>query len=678
MPRQLSGKMKKLLSGMYELIDGTLTISVNDWEDAGLTYNQFRMDSQRGYLSIFRRGINGDTRIDVRSIRRPERLRKLEAAYGKVPEKSAAKPVFTVELDTAARDFYIGYRKEDDTPLDSEQITKYTNRASILAGIKRGLERQRSARAKAGDRMNMGKFWQLATDWYLEQLTDFPCDPIGNARSLERVFKQYLSDGYMSVMHKNTGNDSARVVSARAAKLMRSIYRMNGKPFVNEVHRLYHEFIAGDKELYDSLSGEVFLPKDFRHKGRPMEVSEATVWNYLKDVVNNTADYADRNGNFDYMNKLRPKHKRKLGQFSLSKISMDDAVLSRKSVRGWVTKYLAVDVVSGYWFRPAYVVGKPSIGTVVESFRNMFCELSGLGLPMPGELEVENHLMKDIPWLNDLFPFVRFCSSPTEKRAEHKIKEFKYGASKRAGHTRGRWYAKHEAYRSVRNKVSGDFVEPEYQPQAIIMDDLRDIERHNNELHPLQKTYPGMTRREVFLANINPDLKPIEHWHLYRFIGNETSTSIRNNDYCPVQEERFEIADFGSLKRLKPNSYEVTAYWLPETDGSINKVYLYQDDTYVGEALNGRMFEYNENKIEQTDDDHAKMLHQAKRIAKFDKFIKDNRLDVPKLGIQDAEEMTEIRAVDVDIVETVQPLGYEDDYADLENMDWAARALATL
>ena len=638
----------------------------------------FEHDSKSRYLYIFRRGINGNTLIDVRSIKRPERLRVLEKAYGKV-ETEGAKSIFTVELDTKARDFFIKQRKPDGTPLDPDLIVKYTNRASIFEGLRRGLETQRATRAKAGKRMKMGEFWQLAADWYLEQMTEFPCDAIGNARSLERTFKAYLKDGYASIVHKNIGNDAARVVSVPMERLFISIYRMNGKPFISEVHRLYLEFVSGTKELHDRETGEIYNPNDFRHKGRALEVSEATIWGYLKDIVNNTSAYSDRNGNFDYVNKLRPKHKRKLGRYSLSKISMDDVALSRKSVRGFVFKYISVDVVSGYWFRPAYVVGKPSINTVIESFRNMFRELNDLGLPMPGELEVENHLMKDIPFLNELFPFVRFCTSPTEKRAEHKIKEFKYGASKRAGHTRGRWYAKHEAYRSVRNKVNGDYVEPEYQPQAIVADDLADIERHNNELHPLQKTYPGMTRQEVFLSNINPDLQPIEHWHLYRFIGNETKTSIYNNDNAIVQEEKFELMNFESLKRLKPNNYEVTAYWLPEADGSINKVYLYQGDTYIGEALNSRQFEYNENKIEQTDEDRANILHQNKRTAKFDKFIKENRRDIPKVDTYDTEEMEVIRSVPVEIVETEQPRGYEDDeFNELENMDWAARAVANL
>lgn len=666
---------------MYEVQpDGAVTITVNDWQEAGLTYKQYNHDSCKGYLSIYKRGINGNTLIDVRSIRRPDRLRIIEKAYGKL-EKKAPKAAFTVEIDETARQWFINYRKPDNAPLDPDNIVKYTNRASILRGIHRGLQKQQAARAKAGKRMKMGEFWELAVDWYAEQTETYPCAPIGNPRTLERVFKSYLDDlkngGYWSILHKGEGNDFARKVSAKAERLIVALWKTFDQPFVATVHERYLDFVAGTRTLVDIDTGEEFNPEEFRHNGKALEISPATVWNYLKDIVNNTAVYADRNGNFSYVNTHRPKHHRKPGRFSLSKISMDDVALSRKSVRGWVYKYIAVDVVSGYYFRPAYVVGKPTHQTVYEAFRNMFCELSAMGLPMPGELEVEYHLMKDMNWLGEVFKFVRFCESPTEKRAEHAIKAFKYGVSKKEGHTRGRWYAKHEAYRSVRNKMNGDFVEPEFQPQTIVADDLADVEKHNNTLHPLQKTYPGMTRRQVLLQNINPKLKPIEPWFLYRYIGNLTETSIYKNDYCPVANEEFELVDFECLHRLKPNSLNVEAYWLPEEDGSIKQVYLWQGDTYIGEAVNRAEKAYNECAAERTDEDEANILYQQKRVAKFDKFIKSQRSEVPKLVSVTREERKRIEDLQPVIVpETEQPKNEADEFE--TPYDWDAIAISSL
>jgi hypothetical protein len=649
----------------YQIIDNTPVFSVKQWRDAGLTDNQLKKDSSKGFISIYRRGINGETLINAQSIKRPDRRKKIEDLLGKIAE-APKKSIYRVEIDTEARDFYTRHRLPDGNPLPGEKISEYTNRASVFNALKAGMRKQVEAHAKCGKRLKLSDFWRERLEWHTDLAVEYAIPTFSNERGIERAFKEYLKEGYRAIIHKNFCNDSARVVSVSAEKLMLALWRTHDKPFISEVHRLYLEFISGNKELFDRETGEIFRPEDFRHKGRALEVSEATVWGYLKDVVNETATYVDRNGNFDYLVNKRPHHHRKLGRFSLSKISMDDVAMSRKCVRGWLYKYIAVDVVSGYWFRPAYVVGKPTIETVIESFRNMFCELSSLGLPIPGELEVEYHLMKDIPWLQDLFPFVRFCESPVEKRAEHKIKALKYGTAKREGHTRGRWYAKHEAYRCVRNKMDGDFVEPLYPPQTIIADDLADIEKHNNELHPLQKTYPGMTRKQVFLSNINPDLKPIEHWHLYRFIGNETETSIRNNDYCAVANEEFELMSFDSLNRLKSNNTKITAYWLPNDDGSIDRVYLYQGENYIGEALNRSKFDYNENAIERTDEDRDNMLHQEKRLAKYDKFIKGNRSDIPKIGKMDSETSADILAVPVEIVETIQPKGLDEDEFEYE------------
>lgn len=660
---------------MYQLIDGILTLTVNDWCEAGLTRCMFEHDSKQKLLSIFRRGINGNTLIDVRSIKRPERLRAIEAAFGKI-DQEAPKSIFTMEIDTAARNYYLSYQL-NGAKIAPAKIEEYVNRASILNGIKKGLQRQTEARAKQGKRVPMGEFYRIALAWYSEQAEKYPCTTINNVRSLERVFKAYLNNGYESIINKGLGNDFARLVSDRLEKLLLALWRTNDKPFVNRVHELYNEFLSGSRELYDESTGELFNPQDFCRNGKAIEISVATVWRYLKDVVNNTAIYADRNGNFDYVNRRRPKHHRKLGQYSLSKISMDDVCLSRKSVRGDIYRYIAVDVVSGYWFRPAYIVGKPNADTVLEAFRNMFCELLELGLPMPGELEVEYHLMEHIDWLNKAFPFVRFCESPTEKRAEHNIKSLKYGVSKDNGHTRGRWYARHEAFRAVRNKVKGDFIEPQYQPQSIIADDLSDIEEHNNTLHPLQKTYPGLTRKQVLLKQFNPKLQPIEKWYLYRFIGNQTDTSIYNNDFCPVQHTHFELADYSSLKKLAPNTSAVTAYWLPNEKGGIDNVYLYQGETYIGEAINNEQFDYNECAIERTEKDKANIEYQSRRVARFDKFIKEERAAIPHVGNYRQNDREKVLAKEVEIVEETIIASPADDF-ETPQQDWSKLAIQHL
>lgn len=677
---------------MYQYIEGNCVISVNDWLAAGLTYAQYNHDAKGGMLSIYRRSTNGNTLIDVKSIRRPERMAALVAAYGPV---EGERGLYEVRVDTEARAYYLGWRKEDGSPLEARLIEQYTNRASLLGVLQEGLEKQKRARAHTGMKVKMKEWYAGAMAWYNEQQVRYPSGgAVTNVRSFERIFKAYCEEGYGSCVSGRLGNDSARKVSVRTENLLLALWRRNDKPFVARVWVLYNEFVNGERELWDEETGELFRPEEFRYKGRPVEISEATVWQYLKGVVNQTAVYKDRNGSFEYQNRMRPKHVRRLGAYSLSKVSMDDVALSRQSVKGWVYKYIAVDVLSGYYFRPAYVVGKPDRGTVEESFRNMFCELEGMGLPMPGELEVEHHLMEHVEWLERVFPFVRFCASATEKRAEHNIKALKYGAAKDAGHTLGRWYAKGEAYRSVRNKVEGDYVQAGsgkgvggLRPETIIADDLADIEAHNNGLHPNQKRFPGMTRRDVLMERVNPELKGVERWYLWRFIGHRTATSVVNNNRVMIQGEHFELESFEALSRMKANSRKVEAYWVEAPQRSeggegsrIEEAYLYQGDRYIGRVENMERQRYNEFACERTEEDEAAMLHQQKRVAKFDKMVRERRASVPRVGVAPQPpkggagwHYEEVEAEVVEVHE--QPKNYE---GDENEVDYAALALESL
>ncbi|MDR1846737.1 MAG: hypothetical protein LBR17_01285 [Bacteroidales bacterium] len=650
---------------MYKIIDNKICITKKDLLMLGMTERQYKYDKQNSLLSVIKQSWHGNTLIDVKSIKRPERLEAIEAKFGKIDRFTQTKCIYKVELLNEARDFFLSQTNAKGEPLDVAFIEKYTAKASIMEAIKRGLEKQIKARAALGKKIGKKEFWADMLKWYEKVALEYKVPIYTNVRSLERAFQNYLNGGYKAVMNKNIGNEKSRKVSKSMENLFLALYRKAEKPFVSEVYEDYCAFVSGEKEIYDKSTGETFVPADFRYEGRALEVSNTTIWNYLKDIMNNTAVFADRNGNFDYNNSRRPKHHRHLGNYSLSKISMDDACLSRKGDDKWCAKYIAVDVVSGYWFRPAYIIGKPTLDTVTEAFRNMFCELALLNLATPGELEVEHHLMRDIDWLYDIFPFVRFCSSPTEKRAEHAIKSLKWTTAHKEGHTRGRFYAKHEAFRSVRFKKNGDFETPGEDPQTIIADDLADIEKHNNSLHPLQKTYPGMTRKDVLIKMVNPILKPIQNWHLYKYIGNQTQCTLYNNDYVKAANSEFELKDFSCLKRLQPNNTKVTAYWLPDDNGDVKEVYLYQNDKYIGEATNRRLTDYNENAIERTAEDEERILYQNKRIRKFDKAIKERKQKIMNVGIMTGEVAEIAPNINFDIVEGKQPNGIDDDGLDL-------------
>jgi len=69
------------------------------------------------------------------------------------------------------------------------------------------------------------------------------------------------------------------------------------------------------------------------------------------------------------------------------------------------------------------------------------------------------------------------------------------------------------------------------------------------------------------------------------------------------------------------------------------------------------------------------MLEQNKRLAKFDKFVKDEKAEIPKIGSYKAtpEKVYE----EVEIMETLQPKGYDGD-EDLTVEDWSKFARESL
>ena len=57
------------------------------------------------------------------------------------------------------------------------------------------------------------------------------------------------------------------------------------------------------------------------------------------------------------------------------------------------------------------------------------------------------------------------------------------------------------------------------------------------------------------------------------------------------------------IEKLEPRNYKVDAYYLPDADGTINEVYIYQNGRYI--ATCKPVARYNENTAEQTEYDKA-------------------------------------------------------------------------
>jgi len=666
--------------------------------EAGLTKHQLWRDSQQGLLKIVRRGTKNNTLIDAASIKHPAHLPKIEKIFGRLDTIEEKQDKIMNQLDALARsitalvdnnlrqselisllatrienigrqtDFtaqtpqppqppqqetipwgepvideavqasFIAFRKENGRALSRQQIMQLTNRCAILEACRKALKRHAEARAKAGKKPVMGDFFAAAQKYYMQKALNYPCTPVTNVRRFADLFNRYLNalkeDDMTLMMHKSINNDHARKVSPKAENLILALWKNKNKPYKKEVTRLYNEFATGNEVIVDKETGEVFDPKDFRYKGRPMNISGATSWKIITDPLNDVATATRRDGNYHTMVEKRPFVFRSNPLMSLSKISMDDADLSRKMTNGEsVHRYMAFDVASGYWFTPSYSPNPLTVEDVIQCFRNMFCELDIYGLPVPGEIEHEHHLMDNLmeKGLRKCFPFTTISSHSRNKRAEHGIKSLKWGVAHKNNHTYGRFYGI-GVYRKVRFKSKGEFKEKRFGYEEIVMDDLRDIMEHNNALHPNQELYPGKTRYQVFLENYNCNLPVPEKHYLYYFIGNKTCTTIRNNNHFKCNHETYLIDDFACLKAMKPNNNRIEAYWIPEgDDGRAAQVYLYQGEQYIGSASPVANLVFNEARVEQTPDDIHRMNAQLGRISHFDKIVRDINTAIPNV-----------------------------------------------
>lgn len=190
---------------MYEIYNGFLTITFNEWKDAGLTRNQFEHDSKGGDLVIVRRGINGNTRIDVRSIRRPERMRAIEGRFGKIDADNDKTANSKVVFDSDAYSYYTTLTDDKGNALTDNRIRLYTNGASVMNTLVNYYQNHRSTIASLNKRFNAKMFYGMCLEFSEGMQKEFPHQLPRNRRSFERKFKEYVRNGY-EVLVKDTSS----------------------------------------------------------------------------------------------------------------------------------------------------------------------------------------------------------------------------------------------------------------------------------------------------------------------------------------------------------------------------------------------------------------------------------------------------------------------------------------
>ena len=554
-------------------------------------------------------------------------------------------------IDAKARDFYTRFRFDNGDTLPPEHIQEYTVNASVIEAVMRAMEDATFMRKamKAGP-VNWGEL-AGAISYYQAEFGHTL--PVSSNRFKKRV-NDFKANGYESLISRKFMNQNRRKVTYDIERLLLSIDAQPEQPFNTTVWEQYNLFVQGELELYDPETGEVLNPADFTDKdGNPLVLSPATVANYLNNPKNKALRAKLHMSQWDFNNAYRPYHLRSIGEFSLSKVSLDDRDLPRPMKDGnRVKAYYAYDVVSGAVVGYAYNRYKTT-ELFLDCMRNMFQTLDRNGMYIPAELEVEHHLVSDfadgLMQAGTVFPLIRWCNpgNSREKRAEHKNREKKYGVEKRTQVGIGRWYAKLEANRPKEEKVydekNNTYKVKTYSYEELVADDIRAIETFNAQPHPNQKRYPGMSRWDVLCAHQNPNLAPWDKAVLYRFIGQHTETTIRQNTYCTVMYNQYGLPSPEIIEKLEPRNYKVDAYYLPDADGTINEVYIYQNGRYI--ATCKPVARYNENTAEQTEYDKAAYTEQSKYVAQFDKMMKDGKIKrVGILAKEEAKLITEVQA----------------------------------
>lgn len=554
-------------------------------------------------------------------------------------------------IDAKARDFYTRFRFDNGDTLPPEHIQEYTVNASVIETVMRVMEDATFMRKamKAGP-VNWGEL-AGAISYYQAEFGHTL--PVSSNRFKKRV-NDFKANGYESLISRKFMNQNRRKVTYDIERLLLSIDAQPEQPFNTTVWEQYNMFVQGDLELYDPETGEVLNPADFTDKdGNPLVLSPATVANYLNNPKNKALRAKLHMSQWDFNNAYRPYHLRSIGEFSLSKVSLDDRDLPRPMKDGnRVKAYYAYDVVSGAVVGYAYNRYKTT-ELFLDCMRNMFQTLDRNGMYIPAELEVEHHLVSDfadgLMQAGTVFPLIRWCNpgNSREKRAEHKNREKKYGVEKRTQVGIGRWWAKLEANRPKEEKVydekNNTYKVKTYSYEELVADDIRAIQTFNAQPHPNQKRYPGMSRWDVLCAHQNPNLAPWDKAVLYRFIGQHTETTIRQNTYCTVMYNQYGLPSPEIIEKLEPRNYKVDAYYLPDADGTINEVYIYQNGRYI--ATCKPVARYNENTAEQTEYDKAAYTEQSKYVAQFDKMMKDGKIKrVGILAKEEAKLITEVQA----------------------------------
>lgn len=614
-----------------------MCITVKEWENSGLSHDLYKNDKRRGYLQVIRNGGNGrEALIDLDSVIKSDRKAKIIEMFGD-PRVAETKSLLVDRLtpDPKAQEFFSNFILNDGRYLPSQKIKEYAANAMVLNAIGEIFKESVNARRKLG-KANNTKFWEKAAAAVLRISNDYAHKLPKNPRTLHRIYKEYSSSGYSSLISRKFCNDNSRKVYDDIIQLLNNMFATQSfKPTYADIQRQYDGFLSGYITVINNETGEFYSPKDFT------KLSPATISNYLADWDNKIATHAKRSGNRQvYMGKYKPYHSLKQPTYAGSIISIDDRQPPFEYLplkRMWF--YNGIDLASEAF--TTWVYGKSKEGIILDFYRQMVRNYHDWGFNMPAELECESSLnssFKDTFLApGNMFEHVRIeANNARGKRIEQYFRPLRYGLEKEHSGWLARPFAKAEANQSSDEKR-------EIIPyDSLVKQGLSDIEKWNNMPH---SKHPEKTRWEYLCENQNPNLRPTNYKGIIPYIGYKTETSC-NVGIVKLQRNEFLLGSDGRIatgekliqlmKLLEGEHLEV--YWLDTNAGDVLKAYAYIGDTMMCELI--KKPSYNRATIEQTPDDMENRKLMSAYVATIDGFGKRQKHKIDKVTIIDETQKT--------------------------------------
>jgi hypothetical protein len=637
----------------------TLCLEYSDFVQPGIcnakgTYDSLKANKK---IKVYGRGGNGsEILIEYETLPNPYKLLVDEkySGFGGVYEYMSSRPILKlVSTIPAARQFYATYTLATGASIPLGTQVQYARQADWLEMMLRVLEDK--CALKDILKIDVNTFWDKVIALHQVDKPVNPKLPV-TYDTLRKKLNAYKAEGYKALISRKFGNQNTRVVTPKIENLILSLYCMNHKPYLVEVCNKYRDFMKGQLQVVDMITGEVFDPQEFYVKGEAYVLGESTVDYYIKKPVNIATIDQQRMSRLQWKSKYHPHVMRKSPVYSFSKVTMDDVDIPFKDHTGGrpVKSYQIYDVASGAIIGKAFSRDK-NVELLREALRDMYQLILCNGWGMPLEIEMERHLTRnlmgkeikgakheaerkydeeyeaydveneeitlDILSRANLFKHVHVCMGTREKRAEHLIRSKKYQFQNKRPGFQGRFYA-----RLVTNRVNQDDNRIRYAYEQIIQNELDDIDAFNNSLHPKQEQYPGMTRWEVLESCQNPNTIKYPVHTVMPFIGHKVETSVRAG-YVEVQYNKYRLRDINDMNVL--TSPNVSAYYIPSEDG-IEKVYIYQEGKFISEC--SRMERFQEAKAEQTEADQQNAQRQWGYQKSFDGLVKRKRAELSTVG----------------------------------------------